>query len=81
MDKFNYVPTKYTDDDIDKLKEYIKNLKSTFSLIPDQIISVPMANIKEPFNTYIKMFGFPAGMLWEPDKLGFVEEYLKIKSL
>ena len=68
-------------DDIDKLKEYIKNLKSTFSLIPDQIISVPMANIKEPFNTYIKMFGFPAGMLWEPDKLGFVEEYLKIKSL
>ena len=68
-------------DDINKLKEYISKLKSTFQVIPDQNVSVPLAKIKEPFNTYIKMFGFPPGMLWEPDKLGFVEQYLNIKSL
>ena len=68
-------------DDITKLREYIKNLKSSMQFIPDQIVSVPLATIKEPFNTYIKMFGFPAGMLWEPDKLGFVQDYLNIKSL
>jgi hypothetical protein len=68
-------------DDINKLKEYIKKLKSSMQVIPDQIVSVPLASIKEPFNTYIKMFGFPAGMLWEPDKLGFVQDYLNIKSL
>jgi len=68
-------------DDINKLKEYIKKLKSRMDIIPEQIVSVPLAQIKEPFNTYIKMFGFPAGMLWEPDKLGFVEQYLNIKSL
>jgi len=68
-------------DDINKLKEYIKKLKSSMQVIPDQIVSVPLATIKEPFNTYIKMFGFPAGMLWEPDKLGFVQDYLNIKSL
>ena len=68
-------------EDITKLKEYIKNLKSSMQGIPDQMVSVPLATIKEPFNTYIKMFGFPNNMIWEPDKLGFVQDYLNIKSL
>jgi hypothetical protein len=68
-------------EDITKLKEYIKNLKSSMQGIPDQMVSVPLAIIKEPFNTYIKMFGFPNNMIWEPDKLGFVQDYLNIKSL
>jgi hypothetical protein len=68
-------------EDITKLKEYINGLKSTFQVIPDQEVNVPLAKIKEPYNTYIKMFGFPPGMLWEPDKLAFVEQYLNIKTL
>jgi len=68
-------------DDITKLKAYIQGLKSSFSLFPEQIVGVPLATIKEPYNTYIKMFGFPPNMVWESDKLGFVEEYLKIQSL
>jgi len=68
-------------DDINKLKEYIANLKKSVDIIPKQDVGVKKATIKEPYNTYIKMFGFPAGMIWEPDKLGFVEQYLNIKSL
>lgn len=65
-------------DDINKLQEFIKNLKRKFMLIPEQTISLPMATIKEPYNTYIKMYGFPENMLWEPDKLAFVIELLKL---
>ena len=68
-------------DDANKLKEYIQKLKNTFQVIPDQIVSVPLATIKEPYNTYIKMFGFPQGMLWEPDKLAFVSQYLNIQNV
>jgi len=68
-------------DDIQKLQEYIKGLKKNYAVIPDQDVSVPFATIKEPYKTYIKMFGFPEGMLWEPDKIAFVDEYLKVQAL
>lgn len=65
-------------DDVNKLKEYISKLKTSFNIIPDQTINVPIALIKEPYNTYIKLFGFPDNMIWDPEKLSFVTEYLGI---
>jgi hypothetical protein len=63
-------------DDINKLKAYLDQLTRTHAIIPEQTVTVPLATIKEPYNTYIKMFGFPAGMLWDPDKIAFVYHYL-----
>lgn len=63
-------------DDLKKLKAYIDQLTKTYTFIPEQHISVPLATIKEPYNTYIKMFGFPEGMLWDPEKIEFVYHYL-----
>jgi hypothetical protein len=63
-------------DDINKLKKYIDELTKTVYAIPEQQVTVPLATIKEPYNTYIKMFGFPEGMLWDPDKIAFVYHYL-----
>lgn len=68
-------------EDINKLKEYIQGLKTKYEAIPRQEVTVPLALIKEPYNTYIRMFGFPPGMLWDPDKVGFVIEYLKVNSI
>jgi len=65
-------------DDINKLQEFIKNLKRKFMLIPEQTITLPTATIKEPYNTYINIYGFPENMLWDPDKLAFVIELLKL---
>lgn len=63
-------------DDINKLKAYLDQISRTHTILPEQQVTVPMATIKEPYNTYIKMFGFPAGMLWDPDKIAFVYNYL-----
>lgn len=59
------------------LQEYINGLKKDYNAIPDQKIDVPKAGIKEPYNTYIEYFGFPEGMLWDPDRLSFVVDHLK----
>lgn len=62
-------------DDIDKLKEYISKLKSNISVIPDQKMTMDVApSIAEPFNTYIRLFGFPDKAIFNPDILGLVKE-------
>ena len=65
-------------DDIKKLQEFINNLKTKFMLIPEQTVTIPMAQIKEPYNTYIKLYGFPENMVWDTDKLAFVIQLLKL---
>jgi hypothetical protein len=68
-------------DNMSLLQDYIEGLKKNYNVIPDQNIYVPKASIKEPYNTYIEYFGFPEGMLWDPDRLSFVVDYLKKKNL
>ena len=59
------------------LQQYINGLKKDYNAIPDQNIDVPKAGIKEPYKTYIEYFGFPEGMIWDPDRLSFVVNHLK----
>lgn len=66
-------------DDTLKLQQYINGLKNRMYVIPQQTITIPMATIKEPYNTYIKLYGFPENMLWDPDKLGYIVNLLKLK--
>ena len=47
-------------DDTEKLKKYIEELaKKIKPIIPDQTVTMPMAQIKEPYFTYIQVFGLP----------------------
>ena len=58
-------------DDLVKLEEYINNLKNhtLITIIPDVDVNVPLLTIKEPYNTYIKVYGYPPGGAFDPDKL------------
>ena len=59
-------------DDLVKLEEYINNLKyrTPITIIPDVDANVPLLTIKEPYNTYIKIYGYPPNGIFDPDKLG-----------
>jgi hypothetical protein len=54
-----------------KLEEYINNLKNRtlVTIIPEVDVNVPLLTIKEPYNTYIKVYGLPSGGAFDPDKL------------
>ena len=58
-------------DDLVKLEEYINNLKNhtLVTIIPDVDANVPLLTIKEPYNTYIKVYGYPPGGAFDPDRL------------
>jgi hypothetical protein len=58
-------------DDLVKLEEYINNLKNRtlVTIIPEVDVNVPLLTIKEPYNTYIKVYGLPSGGAFDPDKL------------
>jgi len=58
-------------DDLVKLEEYINSLKNhtLVTIIPDVDVNVPLLTIKEPYNTYIKVYGYPPGGGFDPDKL------------
>lgn len=66
-------------DNMTLLQEYIENLKKDYNVIPDQSISVPKATIKEPYKTYIELFGYPENFVWDAERLMYVTEYLKNK--
>jgi hypothetical protein len=65
-------------DNITLLQQYINGLKKSIEFIPTQNLTVPKATVKEPYNTYIKLFGLPEGMIWESDKIAFVRESLNM---
>ena len=58
-------------DDLVKLEEYINNLKNRtlVTIIPEVDVNVPLLTIKEPYNTYIKVYGYPPGGAFDPDRL------------
>lgn len=64
-------------DDVNKLNEYINNLKKNIGLFNTEV-SVTKALIKEPYNTYIQLYGVPDKLLWEPDKLAYVNTLLNL---
>ena len=58
-------------DDLVKLEEYINNLRNhtLITIIPDVDVNVPLLTIKEPYNTYIKVYGYPPGGTFDPDRI------------
>ncbi len=59
-------------DDMNKLKEYVNGLKGATSIFPDLNITAPLAKIKPEYAEYIKLYGYPAGGIFDMDKLGAI---------
>ena len=65
-------------DDHDKLKQYIEDLtKKIQPVIPDQTITLPVARIKEPYYTYIQVFGLPDKAQFDIVLLKYLDVVLK----
>ena len=65
-------------DDPDKLKQYIEDLtKKIQPVIPDQTITLPVARIKEPYYTYIQVFGLPDKAQFDIVLLKYLDVVLK----
>ena len=58
-------------DDLVKLEEYINSLRNhtLVTIIPEVDVNVQLLTIKEPYNTYIKVYGYPPGGAFDPDRL------------
>lgn len=59
-------------DDMKKLKEYVNTLKGATTIFPDLNITAPLAKIKPEYAEYIKLYGYPAGGIFDMDKLGAI---------
>lgn len=59
-------------DDMAKLEDYIRELEynATMHLIPVVDIYAPTFTLQEEYNSYIKLYGFPEGGVFDPDLLG-----------
>jgi hypothetical protein len=57
-----------------KLKEYINQLKQT--VFPDSTIQIVKATIRPEYLEYIKLYGYPEGNVFDPDKLAQIITYL-----
>lgn len=55
-------------DDPVKLKNYINTFKSV--IFPDTSVQIISAKIKPEYLEYIKLYGYPASNVFDPDKLG-----------
>lgn len=57
-----------------KLKAYIEeyNKKSRAQLFPDSNVKVAKAQVKPEYAEYIKLYGYPQGGAFDPDKLGAI---------
>lgn len=62
-----------------KLKAYIEdyNKKSRVQLFPDSNVQIIKAQVKPEYAEYIKLYGYPQGGAFDPDKLGAIVNDLK----
>jgi hypothetical protein len=63
-----------------KLREYIEKLNQNRRLFPDSVVQAKKATLKPEYAEYVKYFGFPEGAVFEPDKLAFILQKLKMVS-
>ncbi|MBI96426.1 hypothetical protein CL656_04705 [bacterium] len=63
--------------DLDKLKDYLSDLMGANKIVTEveSAFHHPMI-LKEPYNTYMEVYGFPQGAAFESNKLQIIQEYL-----
>jgi hypothetical protein len=56
-------------DDMEKLKEYIAGLNKTINIFTPPAVHVVEAQILPEHATYLRLYGYPVGGIFDPDKL------------
>jgi len=51
------------------LKQFISNMKNNRQLFPESVVQAPVATLKPEYAEYVKLYGFPEGAVFDPDKL------------
>lgn len=52
-----------------KLKDYIDTMNANRRVFPDSNVTVPKATLKPQYAEYIKLYGYPEGGNFDPDKM------------
>jgi len=64
--------------DPEKLQEWINQLRNRRTIFPESRVQARKAKLKPEYAEYIKLYGYPAGGVFEPDKLSGVLNKLGI---
>jgi hypothetical protein len=64
--------------DPERLKEWINGLRQERRILPDSNVQVKKAQLKPEYALYVKLYGFPPGCVFDPDKLSVVLNELKM---
>lgn len=59
------------------LKEYISNMRGNRQLFPESVVQAPIATLKPEYAEYVKLYGFPEGAVFDPDKLAIIIRRIK----
>lgn len=51
------------------LKEYLERIENKFKILQDAEYSAPLLTIRPEYLEYIKLYGFPENLIFDPDKL------------
>ena len=51
------------------LKEYLERMENKFKILQDAEYSAPLLTIRPEYLEYIKLYGFPENLIFDPDKL------------
>lgn len=60
------------------LKEYISTMRGNRQIFPESVVQAPVATLKPEYAEYIKLYGFPEGAVFDPDKLAGVLRQIKV---
>lgn len=68
-------------DDMELLKEYIEEKQREMVVFPSVVQSTRVrAKIKEPYNTYIQVYGWPENGIFEPDRIAMIIQELGLEE-
>lgn len=68
-------------DDMQKLREYVNNLKKNVSIFPEMNVTIIRAEIKPEYAEYIKLYGYPQGGIFDMDRLAEILINMELNDL
>jgi hypothetical protein len=68
-------------DDMQKLREYVNNLKKNVSIFPEMNVTIIRAEIKPEYAEYIRLYGYPQGGIFDMDRLAEILINMELNDL
>jgi hypothetical protein len=68
-------------DDMQKLRDYVNNLKKNVSIFPEMNVTIIRAEIKPEYAEYIRLYGYPQGGIFDMDRLAEILINMELNDL